>query len=100
MLNGMKKSQPFVHDFQKIIIMKELQKIFGEIYLGGKCFSTDMFLILTNIRINCQMNASKFEELLYNMLSEEPFANHRLDTTDENKEYKISDYVSQHLPSQ
>ena len=70
MLNGMKKSQHFFHNFQKIIIMKELQKIFGEIYLGGKCFSTDMFLILTNIRINCQMNASKFEELLYNMLSE------------------------------
>ena len=31
------------------------------------------------------------------MLSEEPFANHRLDITDENEEYKITDYVSQHF---
>ena len=31
------------------------------------------------------------------MLSEEPFENHRLDMTDENEEYTISDYVSQHF---
>ena len=31
------------------------------------------------------------------MLSEEPFANRRLDMTDENEEYIISDYVSQHF---
>ena len=59
-----------------------------------------MFFILANIKMNCQMDASEFEGLLYTMLSEEPFANHRLDTTDENEEYKISDYVSQYLPSQ
>ena len=40
------------------------------------------------------MDASEFEGLLYNMLSEEPFANHRLDMTDENEEYTITDYVS------
>ena len=36
------------------------------------------------------MDASEFEGLLYNMLSEEPFANHRLDITDENEDYNIS----------
>ena len=43
------------------------------------------------------MDASEFEGLLYNMLSEEPFANNRLDITDENDDYKTSDYVSQHF---
>ena len=37
MLNGRKReSQHFVHNFQKIMILRELQKTFGEIYLGGK----------------------------------------------------------------
>ena len=40
------------------------------------------------------MDASEFERMLYTMLSEEPFANHRLDMTDGNEEYTISDYVS------
>ena len=44
-----------------------------------------MFFILANITNNCQMDASEFEGLLYTMLSEEPFANHRLDMTDENE---------------
>ena len=30
------KSQHFVHNYQKIMIMKELQKSFGDIYLGVK----------------------------------------------------------------
>ena len=38
-----------------------------------------MFLILTNITTNCQMDANEFEGILFTMLSEEPFANHRLD---------------------
>ena len=46
---------------------------------------------------NCHMYASEFKELLYNMVSEEPFANHRLDMTDENEDYTISDYVSQNF---
>ena len=37
------------------------------------------------------MDAGEFEGLLYNMLSEEPFANHRFDMTDENKNYTISE---------
>ena len=78
--------------------MKELQEKIGEIYLGGKeTISTDIFFILANIRINCHMDASEFEGLLYNMLSEEPFANHRLDMTYEKDDYTISDYVSQHF---
>ena len=76
--------------------MKDLQKIFGDIYLGEKN-STDGFFILANIRINCQIDASDFEGLLYNMLSEEPFANHRLDMIYEKDDYTISDYVSQNF---
>ena len=37
MMNGLKReSQHFVHNFQKIMIFRELQKCFGEIYLGEK----------------------------------------------------------------
>ena len=56
-----------------------------------------MFFILENIKTNCQMDASEFEGTLYTMLSEEPFANHILDMTNGNKEYTISDYVSQNF---
>ena len=91
MLNGPGgESQHFVHNLQKIMIMKELQKKIGEIFLRGKkTISTDMFFILENIRINCQMDANEFEGLLYNMLSEEPFENHKLDMTDEKDDYTI-----------
>ena len=69
-----------------------------EIYLGGKkTISTDMFFILANITTNCQMDASDFEGVLYTMLSEEPFSNHKLDMTDGNEEYTISDYVYQNF---
>ena len=51
-----------------------------------------MFFILANLVTNCQMYASEFEGLLYNMLSEEPFENDRLDMTYENK-----DNTSQHF---
>ena len=47
-----------------------------------KTISTDMFLILANITTNCQMNASEFKGVLFTMLYEEPFANHRLYMTD------------------
>ena len=56
-----------------------------------------MFFILENIRINFQMDASEFKGMLYNMLSKEHFANHRIDMTDENEEYTTSDYVSQNF---
>ena len=79
------------------MIMRELQKCFGEIYLGGNFLFTDMFFILANIRTNCHMNDSEFEGMLYTMLSEESFANHILDMSDENDEYTITDYVSQHF---
>ena len=66
-----KRKSIFVHNFQKIIILRELQKQSGEIYLGGKKLgSTDMFFILENITTNCQMDASKFEGMLNTMLSE------------------------------
>ena len=43
--------------------MRELQKKFGEIYLG-KTISTDDFFMLENFRINFQMDAVEFEGLL------------------------------------
>ena len=62
MLNGLGGGgKIFIHNYQKIMIMKDLQKCFGEIYLGGKKrISTDDFFILANIRINFQMDASEF----------------------------------------
>ena len=43
------------------------------------------------------MDASEFEGLLYNMLFEEPFTNHRFDMTDEKDDYTISDCVYHYL---
>ena len=56
-----------------------------------------MFFIVANITTNCQMDASEFEGMIYNMLSEEPFAHHILDMTDRNEESTISDYLSQNF---
>ena len=78
--------------------MKELQKCFDDIYLeGSKSISTDVFFILVTLRINCQMDTGEFEELLYNMLSEEPFKNQGLDMTYEKNDYTIYDYVSKNF---
>ena len=44
-----------------------------------------MFFILANIKTNFPMDASEFEGMLYTMLSEETFANHRLDMTNGNE---------------
>ena len=41
------------------------------------------------------MDTGEFEGLLYNMISEEPLANHIFDMTDENNDYTISYYASQ-----
>ena len=102
MLNDIvSESQYFVHNFQKNMIFRELQKSFGEIYLGEKKpISTDMFFILANIITNCQMDSSESEGMIYTMLYEEPFAHHILDMTDGNEEITISDYLSQNFPSQ
>ena len=77
--------------------MMELQKQFGEMYLGGKkTISTD-HLFLANLRIKCQIDVGEFEGLLYNMLYEEPFSNNRFDIIDERNDYTITDYVSQYF---
>ena len=82
--------------FQKIMIFRELQKCFGEIYLGGKkTISTDMFFMVTNISTTCQMDDNEFEGMIFNMLSEEPFTHHILDYPDGNEVITISDYLSQ-----
>ena len=54
-----KKNEPFVHHYQNIMIVKELQKSFGEIYLGGnKIIATDVFYIVANIRIYFQIDTA------------------------------------------
>ena len=97
MIGQDKKSQHLAHNYQNIIIIKELQKKIGEIYSGVEFFPTDEFFILVNLRIKFQIDAGDFERLLYNMLSEEPFKNHRFDMTDENYDYTIFYYVSQYF---
>ena len=53
------------------MIVKELQKSFGEMYLGDKkTISSDELFIITNIKIDFQMDADEFEVLLYTILSE------------------------------
>ena len=43
------------------------------------------------------MDASEFEVSLYTILSAEPFKNQRIHITEENDDYTIYDYVSQHF---
>ena len=59
-----------------------------------------MFFILSNITTNCKMDASEFEGMIYNMLSEEPFTHHIIEDPDGNEEITISDYLSQKFPLQ
>ena len=67
------------HHNQKTIPMKELQKMFGEIYLRwGETITTTEFFMILIIRIACKMDAAEFEGLLYTILSEESFKNHRI----------------------
>ena len=56
-----------------------------------------MFFILAIKKTNFQMDASEFKGLLYTMLYEKFLSNHRLDMKDENDDYIISDFVSQHF---
>ena len=77
--------------------MKELQKRFGEIYLGKKNITTYGFFIISNTRIYFQMDAAGFEMLLFTILSEEPFKNHRIHMTEEKYDYTIYDCISQNF---
>ena len=56
-----------------------------------------MFFMVANISTTCQMDASEFEGMIFNMLSEEPFTHHKLDDPDGNEVITISDYFSQHF---
>ena len=54
MIIGMDKNQTFVHHYQNIIIVKLLQKIIGDIYLGKeKTIATGVLFIMENTRIYC-----------------------------------------------
>ena len=48
--------------------------------------------MVANISTTCQMDASEFEGMIFNMLSEEPFTHHKLDDTDGNEAITISDF--------
>ena len=65
-------------------------------YLGKK-IATDVFFMLENIRIYCEMDAGEFQELLYTIFSEEPFNNQIFHTKEETDDYTIGDYVYQHF---
>ena len=56
-----------------------------------------MFFMVENISTTCQMDASEFEGMIFNMLSEEPFTHHKLDDPDDNEVITISDYLSQNF---
>ena len=59
-----------------------------------------MFFILANITTNCQMDANEFEGILFTILSEEPFANHRLDMQMEMNNIQYLIMCLRILPSQ
>ena len=59
--------EQFVSHYQNILIVKEIQKTFGEMYLGGKkIIMCDYFFIVTNKRIDHHMDAEEFKRLFYN----------------------------------
>ena len=77
--------------------MKELQNIFGDIYLGGKKTKVSYdFFIVTNTRINQHMVASEYEGMVYKILSESPFNDkivHIKISDDDLTNCTISDYL-------
>ena len=56
-MNGLDSNyKQFTSHYQNILILKELQNIFGDIYLGGKKTKVSYdFFIVTNTRINQHM---------------------------------------------
>ena len=63
------KNKQFLCHNQKITIVKELQKMFGEMYLcGKKTISSDELFNITNIRIDFQMDSAEFEGLIYTIM--------------------------------
>ena len=64
---------------------------------GGETIATYVFFIMENIGIYCQMDVGQFEDLLYTILSEEPFKNQRFHMMEKTDYYNISDYVYQHF---
>ena len=59
-MNGLdRNNKTFAHNYQNIMILKELQKRFGEMYLEKKPINNDELFIISNIRIDCKMNANE-----------------------------------------
>ena len=66
-----KNNKHFAYHYQKIMIMKELHKCFGDNHLVGKeTIPSDNVFINTNIGIYFHMDATEFEGLLYTYCSE------------------------------
>ena len=62
-----------------------------DLFRRENTIATDLFFILENIRIYCQMDGGKFEGLSYTILSEEPFKNQIFHMTGKTNDYTISE---------
>ena len=59
---------------QKIMLLQVIQHIICEMLIGRrKCFNSDVFFSVSNIRTNFQNDSSEFEGLLHEMVSKKPF---------------------------
>ena len=74
-MNGIDSNdEKFASHYQNILIVKELQKGFGEMYFGSKkTILSDNFFITTNTRINNHMDAGEFDGFFHRRLLENPF---------------------------
>ena len=63
-----RKNKQISHYYQNIIILKELQKCFGNMYFGWGGTTTDELFIISNIRIDFEMYATGFKELFFIIL--------------------------------
>ena len=101
-MNGIDRNdEKFASHYQHILIVKELQKGFGEMYFGSKkTILSDNFFITTNTRINNHMDAGEFDGFFHRRLLENPFKYNiiRIKTSDDDlTNWTISDYMSHYF---
>ena len=73
-----KDNQHFSYHNYDSMIVKYLQNICGEMYLGGLKTFLMMFSIVKNISINFHMDADELDGFLYNTLSEKIYKTQRI----------------------
>ena len=83
-----------------MFILEGLQKMFGQLYVGGKNTNiTDILFHRKHMSIDQHMDASEIEILIFTMSSEESPKKHSIDIFDTKKEKEyitISDYLPSH----